>query len=77
MTIEARKLLRALFGMSGKRLWRKGFPASTDGIKGSMNRLVYSICLVKLIARHNDPADDFHMDEHPGCPIGTSGQLLF
>jgi hypothetical protein len=29
-----------------------------------MNRLAESICLNKLIAGHNDPVDDFHMDEH-------------
>jgi hypothetical protein len=30
-----------------------------DGTEGSMNRLADSICLIKLIPRHNDPADDF------------------
>ncbi len=35
-----------------------------DDTEGSMNRLADSMCLIKLIARHNDPADDFHMDEH-------------
>ncbi len=29
-----------------------------------MNRLADTICLIKLLARHNDPADDFNMDEH-------------
>ena len=29
LTVEAKKLSRALFGVSGKRLWRKGSPAST------------------------------------------------
>jgi hypothetical protein len=32
--------------------------------EGSMKRLADSICLIKLIALHNYPADDFHMDEH-------------
>jgi hypothetical protein len=65
-TVEARNLSSALSAMSGKRLlWRKGIPASIeiDSTEGSMNRLAYSICLMKLIERHNDPADDFHTDE--------------
>jgi hypothetical protein len=37
---------------------------------GSMKRLADSICLIKLIARHNDPADDFHMDEHQVVQVG-------
>ncbi len=41
-----------------------------DGTDGSMNRLVNSIFLIKLIARHNDPADDFHMDEHQVIQVG-------
>jgi hypothetical protein len=40
-----------------------------DGTEGSMNRLADSICLIKLIARHNDPADDFHMDEHQAVQV--------
>ncbi len=35
-----------------------------DDTEGSMNRLADSICLLKLIAQHYDPTDDFHMDEH-------------
>jgi hypothetical protein len=35
-----------------------------------MNRLADSICLIKLIARHNDPADDFQMDEHQVVQLG-------
>ncbi len=35
-----------------------------DDTEGSMNRLADSICLIKLIVRHNDPANGFHMDEH-------------
>ncbi len=35
-----------------------------DSTEGCMNRLAESICLNKLIAGHNDPVDDFHMDEH-------------
>ena len=31
-----------------------------DGSEGSMNRLADSISLVKLLKRHNDPADSYH-----------------
>ncbi len=41
-----------------------------DDTEGSMNQLADSICLIKLIARHNDPADDFHMDEHQVVQFG-------
>ncbi len=41
-----------------------------DGTEGSMNRLANSICLIKLIVLHNDPADDFHMDEHQVVKVG-------
>jgi hypothetical protein len=42
------------------------------GTEGCMNRLAESICLIKLLAKHNDPADDFHMDEYHvvPCPSG-------
>ncbi len=33
-----------------------------DGSEGSMNRLADSISLVKLLKRHNDPANSYHMD---------------
>ncbi len=35
-----------------------------DSTEGCMNRLAKSICLINLLVRHNDPADDFHMDGH-------------
>jgi hypothetical protein len=34
-----------------------------DDTEDSVKRLAYSICPIKLIARHNVHADDFHMDE--------------
>ncbi len=56
-----------------------------DDTEGSMNRLADSICPIKLIARHNDDVDDFHMDEHQVVQVGTAitkhhgtrGQLQF
>ncbi len=41
-----------------------------DNSEGAMNRLAESICLVKLLARHNDPADEFHMNEHQVVQVG-------
>ena len=41
-----------------------------DGSEGSMNRLADSISLVKLLKRHNDPADSYHMDEHEVVCVG-------
>jgi hypothetical protein len=41
-----------------------------DNTEGAMNRLADFICLIKLLARHNDPADDFHMDEHQAVQVG-------
>jgi hypothetical protein len=41
-----------------------------DDTEGAMNRLANSICLIKLLARHNDPADDFHMDEQQVVQVG-------
>jgi hypothetical protein len=41
-----------------------------DDTEGAMNRLANSICLIKLLALHNDPADDFHMDEHQVVQVG-------
>ncbi len=35
-----------------------------------MNELAESISLVKLLERHNDPADPFHMDEHQTVCVG-------
>jgi hypothetical protein len=41
-----------------------------DGTEGSMNRLAGSICLIKQIALHKDPADNSHMDEHQVVQVG-------
>ncbi len=41
-----------------------------DSSEGAMNRLAESISLEKLLARHNDPADEFHMDEHQVVQVG-------
>ncbi len=41
-----------------------------DDTEDSMTRLADSICLLKLIARHNDPTDDFHMDGHQVVQVG-------
>lgn len=39
-----------------------------DGTEGSMTQLAEQLLLKGLIARHNDPADAFHLDEHqPVC----------
>jgi hypothetical protein len=45
-----------------------------DNSEGAMNRLADSICLIKLFVRHNDPADDFHMDEHQVVQVGHQFQ---
>jgi hypothetical protein len=41
-----------------------------DGSGGSMNRLAESLCLSKLLERHNDPDDDFYLDEHQQVCLG-------
>ncbi len=41
-----------------------------DDTEGTVNRLADSICLIMLLARHNDPADDIHMDEHQVVYVG-------
>jgi hypothetical protein len=41
-----------------------------DGSEGSMNELADSLSLEKLLARHNDPNDSFHMDEHQVVCVG-------
>ena len=62
MTVEARKLLRALFLVRSERkeiMAERVSGIDLDNTEGAMNRLADSICLIKLRARHNDPADDF------------------
>jgi hypothetical protein len=41
-----------------------------DNTEDSMNRIADSICLIKLIVRHNDRADDFHMDADQVVQVG-------
>ena len=43
-----------------------------NGSEGSMNQLAESLCLVKVLERHNDPADSFHMSlsEHQVVCLG-------
>jgi hypothetical protein len=41
-----------------------------DGSEGAMNQLAESLSLVKLLEKHNDPTDPFHMDEHQPVCVG-------
>jgi hypothetical protein len=41
-----------------------------DCTEGCMNRIAEFICLIKLLAKHNDPADEFHMDEQVVVQVG-------
>ena len=41
-----------------------------DGSEGAMNELAESMCIVKLLERHNDPEDPFHMSEHQPLCLG-------
>lgn len=41
-----------------------------DGSEGSMNQLADELSLDKLLARHNDPTDSFHMDAHKVVCLG-------
>jgi hypothetical protein len=54
----------------GDRVPGIGIGIGIDGTEGCMNRLHKSLCLEKLIARHNDPDDEFHMDEHQVVSVG-------
>ena len=38
--------------------------------EGSMTKLAKSLSLKTAIKRHNDPADDYHMDEHQVICLG-------
>ena len=41
----------------------KSFPGiKIDGTEGSMNELAESVSFEKLLLRHNDPADSFHLE---------------
>jgi hypothetical protein len=46
-----------------------------DGSEGSMNRLAESLSLSKLIERHNDPDDPFHLEEHQPVCLGNGRAL--
>jgi hypothetical protein len=41
-----------------------------DGSEGSMNELAESVSFEKLLLRHNDPADSFHLDAHQVVSLG-------
>jgi hypothetical protein len=41
-----------------------------NGSESKTNELAESLCLVKFLERHNDPADPFHMDEHQTVCVG-------
>jgi hypothetical protein len=41
-----------------------------DGSEGAMNQLAEYLSLVKLLERHNDPNDSFHIDEHQKVYVG-------
>jgi hypothetical protein len=41
-----------------------------DCTEGYMNSLAESICLIKLLAKLTDSADDFHMDGHQVVQVG-------
>ena len=41
-----------------------------EGSEGSMNQLADELSLDKLLARHNDPTDIFHMDAHKVVCLG-------
>ena len=41
-----------------------------DGSEGSMDELADSLFLERLLARHNDPNDSFHMDEPQVVCVG-------
>ena len=49
---------------------RERMPEVDDDTEGSMNRLAESKSLATLIARHNDPKDPFHLDEHEPVCVG-------
>ena len=49
----------------------KSFPGiKIDGSEGSMNELAESVSFEKLLLRHNDPTDSFHLDAHQVVSLG-------
>ena len=68
---QSQKAVAHLVRSERKEIMAERIPAiDLDNTEGAMNRLADSICLVKLLARHNDPADEFHMDEHQVVQVG-------
>ncbi len=62
---------RSQKAVSWKEIMAERVPGiDLDNTEGAMNRHADSICLIKLLARHNDPADEFHMDEHQVVQVG-------
>lgn len=53
-----------------KEIMHERIPEVDDDTEGSMNRLAESMSLATLIARHNDPKDPFHLDEHEPVCVG-------
>ena len=43
---------------------------NVDDTEGSMNSLAESLSLARLIARHNDPNDEYHLDAHEPVCVG-------
>ena len=49
----------------------QSFPGiKIDGSEGSMNELAESVSFEKLLLRHNDPTDSFHLDAHQVVSLG-------
>jgi hypothetical protein len=68
---RSQKAVARLFRSERKEIIAERVPCiDLDDTEGSMKRLADSICLIKLIAQHNYPADDFHMDEHQTVQVG-------
>lgn len=68
---RSRKAVARLTRRERATVMEETFPGiKLDGSEGSMNELAESLSLEKLIARHNDPNDSFHMDEHQVVCVG-------
>jgi hypothetical protein len=68
---RSQKAVNRLVRRERKEIMAERVPGiDLDTTEGAMNRLAESISLEKLLARHNDPADDFHMDEHQVVQVG-------
>jgi hypothetical protein len=67
--IDAQRLSSVLRAVRTKRTNRTSIsfplrPVPVTGSLGSLSSLCKSMFLPDLIRRHNDPADDFHLDFH-------------